>query len=63
MTIVPSVIPIDYWNVLADPDEISMARYEAEGERSAWPKINMIRNRVVIENKLYELINKHKSES
>lgn len=56
VTIVPPVKMKDYWYILTDPNKARMREYTEDGQLRTWPKINMIRNRVVIEQKLLELI-------
>lgn len=49
VTIWPKSIPSDFWRILSDPDEATLARMIHEGQQSAFPKIKFIGNRLRVE--------------
>ncbi|KAI3658665.1 hypothetical protein MP638_006729 [Amoeboaphelidium occidentale] len=60
VTIVPHVTFGNYFNLLTDPDEKRMQDFIDGGERIAWPKIHMLRNRMKIERKIFKNRDKYK---
>ncbi|KAG5456409.1 MAG: hypothetical protein BJ554DRAFT_3860 [Olpidium bornovanus] len=49
ITILPKSSVGDFVHILTDPTEERLANYIARGERNTWPKIHMIRNRMLPE--------------
>jgi len=60
VTIVPPIMFIDYMRGILDPDEFMMTHYILDGERSTWPKLCMISNRIAIEKALARAFEAHK---
>jgi hypothetical protein len=54
ITIWPKSVPSDFWNILSDPSPQRLARMIRMGQRSAFPKIQFIRNRMKIERCIME---------
>ncbi len=54
ITIWPKTVLSDFWNILSDPSAQRLARMIRAGERSCWPKIRFISNRMKIENVIIE---------
>lgn len=49
VTVWPKSVTSDYWNILSDPSPERLARMIKVGERSCWPRIRFIENRLKVE--------------
>lgn len=49
VTVWPKSVLSDYWNILSDPSPERLARMIKVGERSCWPRIRFIQNRMKVE--------------
>lgn len=49
VTVWPKSIPSDFWRILNDPDEATLARMIHEGQQSAFPKMRFVGNRLRVE--------------
>lgn len=49
VTVWPKSVLSDFWNILSDPSTERLARMIKVGERSCWPRIRFIQNRLKIE--------------
>ncbi|OAG40398.1 hypothetical protein AYO21_05298 [Fonsecaea monophora] len=54
VTIWPKTIVSDFWNILTDPTPRRLDRMLIVGQRSCWPKIRFISNRLKIERVILE---------
>lgn len=54
VTVWPKSIASDYWNILSDPSAQRLARMIKVGEKSVWPRILFISNRLKIERVILE---------
>ncbi|KIV89884.1 hypothetical protein PV10_07247 [Exophiala mesophila] len=54
VTIWPKTIISDFWNILSDPSPQTLDRMLKVGERSCWPKIRFISNRMKVERVILE---------
>lgn len=54
VTVWPKSILSDYWNILSDPSPERLARMIKVGERSCWPRIRFISNRLKVERIILE---------
>lgn len=54
VTVWPKSIISDYWNILSDPSTERLARMIRVGERSCWPRIRFIDNRLKVERVILE---------
>lgn len=54
VTIWPKTVPSDFWNILSDPSPQRLDRMIQVGQRSCWPKIRFISNRMKIERLILE---------
>lgn len=54
VTIWPKTIFSDFWNILSDPSPQTLDRMLKVGERSCWPKIRFIANRMKVERVILE---------
>lgn len=54
ITIWPKTVLSDFWNILSDPSPARLARMIRAGERSCWPKIRFISNRLKVEKVILE---------
>jgi predicted acylesterase/phospholipase RssA len=54
ITIWPKTILSDYWNILSDPSPKRLHRMLSAGEKSCWPKIRFISNRMKVERVITE---------
>ena len=54
ITIWPKSVLSDFWNILSDPSPARLARMLRTGERSCWPRIRFISNRLKIERTILE---------
>lgn len=54
ITIWPKIVLADFWHILSDPTPVRLARMIQVGERSAWPKIKFIDNRMRVEKMVVE---------
>lgn len=54
VTIWPKTITSDYWNILSDPSPRRLARMIRVGERSCWPRIRFISNRMKVQRVILE---------
>ena len=54
ITIWPKSVLSDFWNILSDPSPARLARMLRTGERSCWPRIRFISNRLKIERSILE---------
>jgi hypothetical protein len=54
ITIWPKTVLNDFWNILSDPSSQRLGRMIRAGERSCWPKIRFISNRMKVENVILE---------
>ena len=54
ITIWPKTVLSDFWNILSDPSPKRLSRMIRAGEKSCWPKIRYISNRMKIENVILE---------
>ncbi|EXJ88162.1 patatin-like phospholipase domain-containing protein [Capronia coronata CBS 617.96] len=58
VTIWPKTILSDFWNILNDPSPQRLERMIKAGERSCWPKIKFISNRLKVERVILEGLRK-----
>lgn len=58
VTIWPKTILSDFWNILSDPSPQRLDRMLKVGERSCWPKIRFIANRMKIERVILQGLKK-----
>jgi predicted acylesterase/phospholipase RssA len=58
ITLWPKSVLGDFWHILSDPSPARLARMLEVGERSAWPKIKFIDNRMKIEKMVVEGLKK-----
>jgi hypothetical protein len=49
ITIWPKSVLSDYWNILSDPSPARLRRMLSTGQKSCWPKIRFIANRMKVE--------------
>ena len=63
ITIWPKTRLSDFWNILSDPDPERLSYMLRAGERSCWPKIRFISNRLKIENVILAGIRRSKPSS
>jgi predicted acylesterase/phospholipase RssA len=54
ITLWPKSVLGDFWHILGDPSPARLARMLEVGERSAWPKIKFIDNRMKVERMVVE---------
>lgn len=54
ITLGPKSVLGDFWHILSDPSPARLARMLLVGEKSAWPKIKFINNRMKIEKMVVE---------
>ena len=54
ITIWPKTVFSDFINILSDPSPQRLARMIKAGERSCWPKVRFIANRMKVENVIIE---------
>lgn len=54
ITIWPKTTLSDFWNILSDPSPARLARMLKVGERSCWPRIRFISNRLKVERAIIE---------
>lgn len=54
ITIWPKSILSDFWNILSDPSPTRLQRMLSAGQRSCWPKIRFIANRMKVERVITE---------
>jgi predicted acylesterase/phospholipase RssA len=54
VTIWPKTIASDFWNILSDPTPQRLERMLIVGQRSCWPKIRFIANRMKVERVILE---------
>ncbi len=54
ITLWPKSVLADFWHILSDPTPARLARMIEVGERSAWPKIKFIDNRMKVEKMVVE---------
>lgn len=54
VTIWPKTVISDFWNILSDPSPQRLDRMLKVGERSCWPKIRFISNRMKVERIILE---------
>lgn len=54
ITIWPKTELLDFWNILSDPSAQRLARMLKAGERSTWPKVRFINNRMRVERLIVE---------
>ena len=54
ITIWPKSVLSDFFNILSDPSPARLARMIRAGERSAWPKIRFVSNRLKVERTISE---------
>ena len=54
VTIWPKTIISDFWNILSDPSPQRLDRMLKVGERSCWPKIRFVSNRMKVERIILE---------
>lgn len=58
VTVWPKSVMSDYWNILSDPSPERLARMIRVGERSCWPRIKFISNRLKVERIILEGLRK-----
>jgi predicted acylesterase/phospholipase RssA len=58
VTIWPKTVFSDFWNILSDPSPQRLDRMIRVGERSCWPKIRFISNRMKVERVIIEGLRK-----
>jgi predicted acylesterase/phospholipase RssA len=58
VTIWPKTIFSDFWNILSDPSPQRLDRMLIVGQRSCWPKIRFISNRMKVERVILEGLRK-----
>jgi hypothetical protein len=58
VTIWPKTILSDFWNILSDPSPQRLDRMLIVGQRSCWPKIRFISNRMKVERLILEGVQK-----
>ncbi|KAF9108666.1 hypothetical protein BGX27_008266 [Mortierella sp. AM989] len=56
ITIVPSIGPEDYLNIVSNPTVEFLAKAMLKGERATWPKISIIKNHCSIEHCLDDIL-------
>ncbi|KAF9354973.1 hypothetical protein BGX26_007134 [Mortierella sp. AD094] len=56
ITIVPSLSPDDYLNIVSNPNVDFLAQATLKGERATWPKISIIKNHCSIEHCLDDIL-------
>lgn len=61
VTVWPKSTLSDYWNILSDPSPERLARMIKVGERSCWPRIRFISNRLKVERVILEGIKRSTS--
>ena len=54
ITIWPKTVLSDFWSILSDPSPRRLERMIRAGERSCWPKVRFISNRMKIESVILE---------
>lgn len=54
ITIWPKSVLSDFWNILSDPSPARLARMIKTGQRSCWPKVRFIENRLKVERVILE---------
>jgi predicted acylesterase/phospholipase RssA len=54
ITIWPKSILSDFWNILSDPSPARLRRMLSAGQKSCWPKIRFIANRMKVERVITE---------
>ncbi|KIY03354.1 uncharacterized protein Z520_00045 [Fonsecaea multimorphosa CBS 102226] len=54
VTIWPKTVASDFWNILSDPSPQRLDRMLIVGQRSCWPKIRFISNRLKVERVILE---------
>jgi hypothetical protein len=54
ITIWPKTVLSDFWNILSDPSPARLRRMLTAGQRSCWPRIKFICNRLKIERVILE---------
>jgi predicted acylesterase/phospholipase RssA len=54
ITIWPKTILSDFWNILSDPSPARLRRMLSAGQKSCWPKIRFIANRMKVERVITE---------
>ena len=54
ITVWPKSVLSDFWNILSDPTPKRLARMILVGERSCWPRVRFISNRLKIERVIIE---------
>lgn len=54
ITIWPKSVLSDFWNILSDPSPARLRRMLSVGQRSCWPKIRFISNRMKVERVITE---------
>src|SRR5271154_1570121 len=63
ITIWPKSVLSDFYNILSDPSPARLARMLRAGERSCWPKIRFISNRLKVERVILAGLRRARSES
>jgi predicted acylesterase/phospholipase RssA len=59
ITIWPKTRLSDFWYILSDPTPARLERMLKAGERSCWPRIKFISNRMLVENVILEGLRKY----
>ena len=59
ITIWPKIELSDFWNILSDPSPARLGRMLIVGQRSCWPRIRYIRNRLKIERVILEGVQRY----
>jgi TAG lipase/lysophosphatidylethanolamine acyltransferase len=54
VTIAPPLSSTDFYTIFGNPTYQSLSYWILKGQQSTWPYLAMIRNRIIIENKLYQ---------
>lgn len=63
ITIWPKSVLSDFWNILSDPSPARLRRMLSAGEKSCWPKIRFIANRMKVERVITEGLRRVGSQS
>jgi TAG lipase/lysophosphatidylethanolamine acyltransferase len=55
VTIAPPLSDKDFFTIFSNPTHRSLSYWVLKGEQSTWPLLCMIKNRCIIERKLYQV--------
>jgi hypothetical protein len=62
ITIWPKSVLSDFWNILSDPSPARLRRMLSAGEKSCWPKVRFIANRMKVERVITEGLRRARPE-